>query len=83
MDDVWQYWGHTVFYALVGAFGTALVHEKTSRDVSLGGWVGLLLGGVFGITSLISFWVWLIYDQRTWRVSIQNPRRRWFTWWMP
>jgi|GEM_PF-1904843 len=83
MHDAWPWWVYTAMNALLGAFGTALVHEKTSRDVSLGGLVGLVMGGFFGLPGLVSFWVWLIYDKRTWRLSVSNPRRRWYTWWLP
>ena len=56
-------WLHVVASALVGAFGTALVHEKTGREVSTGGWIGLVVGALLGLYGLASLWVWLLYRQ--------------------
>ncbi|MCB9649765.1 MAG: hypothetical protein H6730_24670 [Deltaproteobacteria bacterium] len=81
MDPTIEIWLYRLFFALVGAFGTALIHEKTGREVSTGGWFGLLIGAFLGPYYLVSFWVWLFYRQPRLRVQVVNRRRRWYTWW--
>lgn len=71
-----------VVFALVGAFGTAYLHERQGRDVTMGGLLGLLVGGVGGIFFLMLFWVWLYYDRGLSSVGrMYNPRKRWYNWW--
>lgn len=70
-------------YALLGAFGTAYVHERTGREVSTGGWIGLVLGAILGVYGLASLWVWLLYRSPGLPVTVQNRRRRWYTWFLP
>ena len=65
--------------AIVGAFGTAYVHERTGRDPGMGGTIGLLVGGIGSWWALVSLWAWLLYNKQPIRVS--NPRQRWYSWW--
>lgn len=73
---------HT-FWAVVGSFATAYLHEQTGRDVQMGGLIGGLVGAVGGLFFLVWLWVWLYYSRctgrPTWRII--HPRRRWYTWW--
>ncbi|MDX1994228.1 MAG: hypothetical protein SF029_17715 [bacterium] len=68
--------------ALVGAFGTAYMHERSGRDVTMGGLIGLVVGGVGGMFFLMLLWLWLYYGGygpvgRMYGV----PRKRWYEWW--
>ena len=74
-------WG--VFGALIGSFGTAFIHQKTGRDVQMGGLLGALVGAVGGIFLLTLFWLWLYYDHGT-LVGRRygTVRRQWYQWWM-
>ena len=70
-----------IVWALVGAFGTAWVHEITGRDPRIGGLIGLAVGLVLGPFYLVSFWVWLYYTRLSnYRIG---TNRRWFEWWRP
>lgn len=69
-------------WMVVGSFGTAYLHEKTGRNVQMGGLLGALVGGVGGIFFLVIFWVWLYYDRSTVPVGrVYNTRRHWYNWW--
>ncbi len=74
-----------LFWAVVGSFGTAYIHERTGRDVQIGGLIGAAVGAVGSIFFLVCLWVWLYYGSggfhtsNTWR--IHNARRRWYNWW--
>ena len=72
----------TLFWAVVGSFGTAYIHERTGREVSMGGILGLLVGAVGGIFLLTLFWLWLWYGNHPTPVGkAYNLRRRWYRWW--
>jgi hypothetical protein len=75
--------GWRIVFALLGAFGTAYLHERQGRDVTMGGLLGLLIGGVGGIFFLVLFWVWLYYDRGGFTPvgRVYNPRKRWYNWW--
>jgi hypothetical protein len=77
---VWFTWW-SLFWALVGAFGTAFMHQHTGRDTRTGGLIGLAVGGVLGPFYLVAFWVWLYYTRLN--VYIYKKSRRWFEWWRP
>ena len=83
MDAEWPWWLYRMGFALLGAFGTAWVNERTGREVSGGGWLGLLVGGLFGLYGLGMLWSWLLFDRPALPVRITNPKRRWYTWWLP
>lgn len=73
-----------VLGGLFGAFGTAFVCERTGRDVSLGGMIGLAAGALLGPHYMVMAWVWLFVDRRTFVVrSVNGLRRRWWDWWRP
>jgi hypothetical protein len=71
-----------LFFAVIGSFGTAYIHEKTGRDVRFGGLIGLVVGGLLGIFGLVSFWIWLYYTApRSMPIRSYGARRRWYRWW--
>ena len=77
-----EYWYlDRVAQALVGAFMTAFVHERTGRDVTLGGFIGLALGATAGIVGLVGLWVSLLMQPGWLTGRIFGPRQRWYTWW--
>jgi hypothetical protein len=71
-----------VFWGIIGSFGTAYLHERTGRDVTMGGLLGGLVGAVGGVFLLTLLWVWLYYGGSgpVWRVH-GLPRKRWYRWW--
>jgi len=75
--------GWAVFGAIVGSFGTAFVHQKTGRDVQMGGLIGLAVGAIGGIPGLVLFWLWLYYGDSRGPVGRMygRPRRVWYRWW--
>ena len=75
----WSWWN--LVWALVGAFGTAAMHQHTGRDTRTGGLIGAALGLLFGPFSLVTFWVWLYYTRNN--VHIIKKYRRWYEWWRP
>ena len=77
---MWFTWWSAV-WALVGAFGTAAMHQHTGRDPRTGGLIGLVIGGVFGPLYLVSFWVWLYYTRLN--THLIRTYRRWYEWWRP
>jgi hypothetical protein len=72
-----------IVWAIVGAFGTAYIHERKGRDITMGGLLGLLVGAVGGIFFLMLFWLWLYYDGGfgTSVGRVYKPRKRWYSWW--
>ncbi|MCU0496550.1 MAG: hypothetical protein MUF87_04260 [Anaerolineae bacterium] len=70
-----------LFWGAVGSFGTAYLHERTGRDVAMGGLIGLVVGAVGGIFFLMLLWVWLYYVQSAPIGRVYNARRRWYRWW--
>ncbi len=68
-------------WAILGAFGTAWVHEFTGRDVGVGGWLGLAIGGIIGPPGLITLWVSLVAQPNWLRGKLKNAERRWYKWW--
>ena len=78
---VFLFW--RIIWAMVGAFGTACIHEKQGRDVTMGGLMGLVVGGVGGIFFLMLFWVWLYYSRGGFAPvgRASNLRKRWYNWW--
>jgi hypothetical protein len=77
---MWFTWWSLV-WAIVGAFGTAFVHQHTGRDTRIGGLIGLAVGGILGPLYLVSFWVWLYYTRLN--VYLYKKSRRWYEWWRP
>jgi len=77
---MWFTWWSLV-WAIVGAFGTAAMHQHTGRDSRTGGLIGLGVGAVFGPFYLVSFWVWLYYTRQN--VHVIKTYRRWYEWWRP
>lgn len=77
---MWFTWW-SLFWALVGAFGTAFVHQHTGRETRTGGLVGLAVGGILGPFYLVALWIWLYYTRLN--VYVYKERRQWFEWWRP
>ncbi len=78
------YWlMYAAFGAIVGSFGTAFIHQKTGRDVQMGGLLGAVVGAVGGIFFLMLLWLWLYYDGGMFRSvgRSYNVRRNWYNWW--
>jgi len=75
---MWLSWWSLV-WALVGAFGTAAMHQHTGRDPRTGGLIGLGIGGVLGPLYLVLLWAWLYYNRLD--VHVMNRQRRWYEWW--
>lgn len=71
-----------LFWAIVGSFGTAYLHQRTGRDVQMGGLLGALVGGVGGIFLLVMLWLWLYYGTLSPVGRMYGvPRRVWYRWW--
>lgn len=69
-----------LFWALVGSFATAYVHEKTGRDVRMGGLIGLFVGAIGGAIFLGIYWLWLHFDRDTMPRRDLFDLRRWYEW---
>lgn len=77
----WAMW--IIFGVVVGSFGTAFVHERTGRDVTMGGIIGAVVGGVGGIPLLALLWVWIYYMSPGGQIGrVYGVRRKaWYRWW--
>lgn len=71
------------FWGIIGSFGTAFIHQRTGRDVQMGGLIGLVVGAVGSIFFLMILWVWLYYGSGGWSGPRMygSPRRVWYRWW--
>jgi hypothetical protein len=69
----------TLIWALVGAFGTAWMHQITGRDPRTGGLIGLAVG-LLGPFWLVILWVWLYYNRKP---GGGTRYRYWYEWWIP
>jgi hypothetical protein len=73
-------WG--VFWAVIGSFGTAYLHQRTGRDVKMGGIIGAAVGAIGGIFFLMMLWVWIYYFMSAPAGRIYGSRRTsWVRWW--
>lgn len=71
-----------IFWALVGSFGTAFLHERTGRDVTMGGLIGLVVGAAGGIFLLAMLWIWIYYGSSGFVPRMYSSRRKvWYRWW--
>jgi len=73
-----------IFWAIVGSFGTAYLHERTGRDVQMGGLIGLVVGAIGQIFFLMVLWIWIYYGSAGgWGGARMygRPRRVWYRWW--
>ena len=75
----WLLWA--LVWGTIGSFGTAFLHEKQGRDVTMGGLMGLVVGAIGGIFFLMLFWLWLYYQNPYSPVGrAYNLRKRWYNW---
>jgi hypothetical protein len=70
-----------LFWGILGSFGTAYVHERTGRDIRMGGLIGLVVGFVLGPVFLVMFWLWVYYRAGGFGVRAYNARQHWYRWW--
>ena len=78
------YWFmYAAFGVIIGSFGTAFIHQKTGRDVQMGGLIGAVVGAVGGFFFLMLLWLWLYYDGGAFRPvgKRYNVTRQWYNWW--
>lgn len=77
----WWFTWWNLLWGIVGAFGTAAMHQHTGRDPRTGGLIGLAVGFLLGPFYLVSFWVWLYYTRLN--THVIRKYRRWYEWWRP
>jgi uncharacterized membrane protein YeaQ/YmgE (transglycosylase-associated protein family) len=70
-----------IVWAMLGAFGTAYIHERQGRDVTAGGLIGLVVGFIGGVILVIIFWVILYYTRDFLPRGQWNGSKRWYNWW--
>jgi hypothetical protein len=72
-----------IFWAIVGSFGTAYMHQRTGRDITMGGMIGLVVGAIGGVFLLMLLWLWIYYGNAGgWSVGrAYNSRKSWLRWW--
>lgn len=81
MDWQWQWFLNNLMWAIIGSFGTAYIHERTGRDIRMGGLIGLAVGFLLGPVFLVMFWLWVYYRAGGFHVSSYNTKKRWYRWW--
>jgi hypothetical protein len=58
------------------------MHQRTGRDVTMGGIIGLVVGAIGGIFFLMMLWLWLYYGSGSYPVGrVYNSRKLWCKWW--
>ncbi len=73
---------YAIFGAIIGSFGTAFIHQRTGRDVTMGGIIGLVVGAVGGIFFLMILWLYLYYGSSGPVGRMYGPHRKvWYRWW--
>ncbi len=70
-----------IVLAIFGSFATAYIHERTGRNISMGGLIGLAVGGIGGIWFLLLLWVWIYYFAPSPVGRIYGRNLRWYRWW--
>lgn len=79
---MFYFFAWAAFWAVIGSFGTAYLHQRTGRDVTMGGLLGALVGAVGGIFTLMMLWVWLYYIATGPIGRVYGTRRKvWYRWW--
>ncbi len=79
-----MYWfiAWRVAVAVFGAFATAYIHQRTGREVRMGGLIGAAVGGIGGIWFLLVLWVYIYYFAPSPIGRMYGPRRTvWYRWW--
>ena len=68
--------------AVFGSFATAYLHQRTGRDITMGGLIGAAVGGIGGIWFLLMLWVWIYYFAGSPIGRMYGVRRKvWYRWW--
>lgn len=76
---MWYFVLWTITWAVIGSFGTAFIHEKTGRDVTMGGLIGLVVGAIGSIVLLACLWIYLYYMSPTLIGRVYGVRcKRWY-----
>jgi hypothetical protein len=72
-----------VFWAAIGSFGTAYLHQRTGRDIQMGGLLGAVVGAIGQFVGLGMLWIWLYYGNTSRPVGRMYgaSRRVWYRWW--
>jgi hypothetical protein len=75
--------GWALLWGIIGSFGTAFIHERTGRDVTMGGIIGFFVGAIGEIFLLVLLWMWLYYGNSYRPVGRMYGARRkvWYRWW--
>lgn len=79
---MWYVIGWRIVLAIIGSFVTAYIHERTGRDVRMGGIIGAAVGGIGGIWFLLILWVWIYYFASPPIGRVYGLKRKfWYRWW--
>ncbi len=70
-----------VVLVVFGSFATAYIHQRTGRDVRMGGLIGAAVGGIGGIWFLLMVWVYIYYFAPSPIGHVYGSRRIWYRWW--
>ena len=73
----------SIFGAVIGSFGTVTyIHQRTGRDVTMGGIIGMVIGAVGSFVFLAMFWAWLYYmSPAPIGRMYGTQRKQWYHWW--
>ena len=79
---MWEIAVWSILGAVVGSFGTAYIHQRTGRDVTMGGILGMVIGAIGSFVFLAMFWAWLYYMSPGPVGRVYGPRcKEWYRWW--
>jgi hypothetical protein len=71
-----------IVLAIFGSFATAYLHQRTGRDVMMGGLLGAAVGGIGGIFFLLGLWTYIYYYSPSPIGRMYGTRRKvWYRWW--
>jgi uncharacterized membrane protein YeaQ/YmgE (transglycosylase-associated protein family) len=79
---MWEIAIWSIAGAIVGSFGTAYIHQRLGRDVTMGGILGMVIGAIGSFVLLAMFWAWLYYMSPSTVGRVYGTRRKeWYRWW--
>ena len=68
--------------AIFASFATAYLHQRTGRDITMGGLIGAAVAGIGGIWFLLMLWIWIYYFAGSPIGRMYGTRRKvWYRWW--